>query len=40
MVKTEWIEDYAADLVEQRIKGVFINGTSGESVSLTMQERK
>ena len=34
------VEKYANDLVEQRVTGVFVNGTSGQSVSLTIEERK
>ena len=30
---------YAEDLIVQNVTGVFANGTSGESVSLSCQER-
>ena len=38
-VDTSQIAPYAALLPGQKISGVFVNGTSGESVSLTMEER-
>lgn len=34
------IQDYAEDLVKQKVTGVFLNGSAGESVSLTVAERK
>ncbi|XP_076060106.1 N-acetylneuraminate lyase-like [Oratosquilla oratoria] len=34
------IKDYALRLSSNKVKGVFVNGTSGEGMSLTLQERK
>lgn len=34
------IPDYARDLVSQGVKGIFLCGTNGESVSLSNEERK
>ena len=34
------IPRYASLMVAEKINGIFVNGTSGESVSLTLDERK
>lgn len=34
------IKQYASDLILQGVSGVFVNGTTGESVSLSVEERK
>ena len=39
-VNYEPIEDYAKLLVKNGLKGVFINGSSGEGYMLTEEERK
>ncbi|MBF0198586.1 MAG: dihydrodipicolinate synthase family protein [Planctomycetes bacterium] len=39
-VDTSFIHDYASLLSSNGVNGVFINGTTGEGMSLTFQERK
>lgn len=34
------INDYAKDLVKQEVSGLFLTGTSGQSVLLSLEERK
>jgi len=34
------IEKYSQDLVSQNVTGAFVNGSSGQSVSLSLSERK
>lgn len=39
-INLQIIEKYSKDLVSQGVKGIFLCGTNGESVSLTISERK
>mmetsp|Transcript_12009 Transcript_12009/g.15567 ORF Transcript_12009/g.15567 Transcript_12009/m.15567 type:complete len:335 (+) Transcript_12009:92-1096(+) len=39
-VDVSQVDNYAKDLVSQGVTGVFINGTSGQSTSLSVKERK
>lgn len=39
-LNTENTNDYANDLVYQNISAIFLNGTTGQSVSLSFEERK